>query len=226
MKVLITGGNGQLGRELINLFNKKECSLGKIDKTFLYSEMISEGKKTLDITTLENVRSYFFKFKPHIVINTAAYTNVDGCESNIDLAFKANALGPRNLAIACEEINSKLIHISTDYIFHGKNNLPYREFDLPNPINIYGKSKHLGEEYLKQFCSRYFILRTSWLYGHNGKNFVKTILKASKEKNHLDVVDDQTGNPTNAEDLAYHILKLALTDEYGIYHCTGNGACS
>ncbi|QEK12491.1 dTDP-4-dehydrorhamnose reductase [Crassaminicella thermophila] len=226
MKVLITGGNGQLGSTIKEMLREKKCSLGKIDKTYFHCKVIAEGKYTLNITSLENVKNYFIKSKPHIVINTAAYTNVDGCESNIDLAYKVNALGPRNLAIACETINAKLIHISTDYVFDGKSKLPYKEFDLPNPINIYGKSKYLGEEYVKQFCSRYFIVRTSWLYGQIGKNFVKTILKTSKEKKYLEIIEDQTGNPTNAQDLAYHILKLALTDEYGIYHCTGNGQCS
>ncbi|TCO73636.1 dTDP-4-dehydrorhamnose reductase [Marinisporobacter balticus] len=226
MKILITGRNGQLGSAIIKLFNEKECPLGKLDKNYFYSQVSGVGKDTLDITSLENVKDYFMKFRPDIVINTAAYTNVDGCESNIDLAFQVNALGPKNLAIACEEIKAKLIHISTDYVFDGQNKVPYREFDLPSPINIYGKSKYFGEEYVKQFCSKYFILRTGWLYGYTGKNFVKTILKVSKEKSSLEVINDQIGSPTNAEDLVYHILELALTDEYGIYHCTGNSECS
>ena len=163
---------------------------------------------------------------PNIAINCAAYTNVDSCEDNYELAFKVNSLGARNLAIACEKIKAKLIHISTDYVFEGNGQVPYKEYDLNNPVSVYGKSKLLGERYVKEFCSRYFIVRTSWLYGYSGNNFVKTIIKAAKEKRQLQVVDDQIGNPTNAEDLAYHILKLLLTEEYGIYHCTGSGECS
>ncbi|MBB6215725.1 dTDP-4-dehydrorhamnose reductase [Anaerosolibacter carboniphilus] len=226
MRVLITGGNGQLGSMLMQLLAEKQCILGEIDAIYKDCAVACTNKTTLDITNLWDIKNCFMKFKPHVVINTAAYTHVDHCESNIDLCFKANSLGPRNLAIACEEIQAKLIHISTDYVFDGKSNIPYREFDLPNPINIYGKSKALGEEYVKQFCSRYFIIRTSWLYGYEGKNFVKTVVKAAKEKKLLHVVADQIGTPTNVEDLAYHLLQLAVTDEYGIYHCTGGGECS
>lgn len=111
-------------------------------------------------------------------------------------------------------------------MFEGNGTVPYREYDITNPVSVYGKTKLLGENYVREFCSRYFIVRTAWLYGYNGNNFVKTIIKVAKEREHLDVVDDQRGNPTNAEDLAYHILKLALTDEYGVYHCTGNGECT
>ncbi|MCT4619645.1 MAG: dTDP-4-dehydrorhamnose reductase [Marinisporobacter sp.] len=226
MNILITGGKGQLANSIMDLFKRRECSLGKVDEIYFHGQIFCVDKHHLDITSLEHVKSYFKKIKPGIVINTAAYTHVDDCESNIDLAYKINALGPRNLSIICEEIQAKLIHISTDYVFDGKSKIPYKEFDSPHPINIYGKSKYLGEEYVKQFCSKYFILRTSWLYGHKGKNFVKTILKASKEKEVLRVVNDQIGNPTYAEDLAYHILKLGPTKEYGIYHCTGNDSCS
>lgn len=226
MRIFVTGEKGQLGSALIQLLCEKQCVLGKIDEIYDTSEIVCTNKSTLDITNLADIKNHFMKFKPHVVINTAAYTSVDHCESNMDLCFSVNSLGPRNLAIACEEIQAKLIHISTDYVFDGNTKRPYREFDIPNPINIYGKTKVLGEEYVKQFCSRYFILRTSWLYGVEGKNFVKTILKASKEKNKLKVVVDQIGTPTNVIDLAYHLLQLAVTDEYGIYHCTGNGACS
>jgi len=226
MRILVAGGNGQLGSEIIRLFKEKECSLGRIDHHYLDSEVIGRDKSLLDITSLESVKKNLMEYKPHIVINTAAYTMVDQCESNEDISFKVNSLGARNLAIACDAIQAKLVHISTDYVFDGESKFPYREFDLPNPINIYGKSKYLGEDYVKQFCSRYFIVRTGWLYGFTGKNFVRTIMKALKERKTLQVVDDQIGSPTNAEDLAYHILKLTFTDEYGIYHCTGNGECS
>ena len=226
MKVLVTGARGQLGSQIISILNSGSTELGKIDDMYSSSERLGTDIDELDITSLNDTRKFLNKFKPDIVINAAAYTNVDGCETNEDIAFKVNSLGPKNLAIACEEINSKIIQISTDYIFGGDSNSPYKEYDLPSPINVYGKTKYIGEEFVKQFCNRYFIVRTAWLYGYNGKNFVKTIMKIAKEIGYLEVVDDQKGNPTNAEDLAYHILKIALTDNYGIYHCTGKGECS
>jgi len=226
MKILITGCRGQLGSQIINILKAGSSELGVIPQEYRTSEIIGVDIEELDISSLEYVREFMNEVKPNIVINSAAYTNVDGCESNQDLAFKVNSLGPRNLAIACEHIGAKLIHISTDYVFEGNAINPYKEYDIINPASVYGKTKLLGENYVREFCSKYFIVRTAWLYGYNGNNFVKTIMKVAKEKGHLDVVDDQRGNPTNAEDLAHHILKLTLTDEYGVYHCTGNGECS
>lgn len=226
MKILITGGNGQLGSQIYEILKTGTSELGSVSSVYKDSEVIAADVDKLDITCINSVRSFLNEFKPDIVINSAAYTNVDGCEENSELAFKVNSIGSRNLAVVCEEIKAKLIHISTDYVFTGDGNKPYKEYDIPCPISVYGKTKLMGEEYMKSFCSRYFIVRTAWLYGYNGKNFVKTIIKAAKEKGSLEVVDDQRGNPTNAEDLAYHILKLALTEEYGIYHCTGTGECS
>ena len=226
MKILITGANGQLGTQLINIIKNMKSELGYINKAYEKAEVIGIDIENLDISNLEAVKEYINKVMPDIIINAAAYTNVDGCEANMETAFKANSIGPRNLAIAAEEIKAKLIHISTDYVFSGVGTEAYREYDVPNPQSVYGKTKLLGEEYIREFSSRYFIVRTAWLYGYNGKNFVKTILKAAKEKGSLEVVDDQRGNPTNAEDLAHHLLKLAVSEEYGLYHCTGSGECS
>jgi dTDP-4-dehydrorhamnose reductase len=202
------------------------CSLGGVDNYYKDAEITALNSTDLDITNLMRVKSAVGERKPDIIINAAAYTNVDGCESDVGLAFKVNALGARNVAIAAQETGSKLAHISTDYVFSGEGSTPYREYDRALPKSIYGKTKLLGEDYVREFCSRYFIVRTSWLYGMNGKNFVKTIMGAAKVKDYLEVVDDQVGCPTNAEDLSYHILKLAITDEYGLYHCSGNGECS
>lgn len=219
--MILTGYEGQLGSEIVKVLEKQDNIL-----------MIKVNSKELDITNRVFVLSYIIQSKPDIIINCAAYTNVDQAEEDYEKAFQVNALGPRNLAIAAESIGAKLIHISTDYVFDGRGVLsdgeilPYREYDLPNPINVYGKTKLLGENYLRELCSKYFIIRTSWLYGENGNNFVKTIIRAAKAKGQLQVVNDQVGNPTNAEDLANHILRLAFTDEYGVYHCTGNGICS
>ena len=226
IKVLVTGAKGQLGSQIIEILKKGYSEIGKIDDSYINADIIGIDIKDLDITNLNDSVKFFNKIKPDIIINPAAYTNVDVCEANCDDAFRVNAIGARNMAIAAENIGAKLIHISTDYVFKGDGKIPYKEYDVPDSVSVYGKSKLLGEKYVEKFCSKYFIVRTAWLYGYNGKNFVKTIMKAGLEKGHLDVVDDQRGNPTNAEDLAHHILKIAMTDEYGIYHCTGNGECS
>lgn len=226
MKILITGAEGQLGCQIKSVIERKSSDIGALDQRFYNCEYKFINHDELDITDYNIVDWYISTFKPDIVINCAAYTNVDGCESNQDKAFRINAIGPRNLAIASDKCGCKLLHVSTDYVFKGKGPVPFKEYDNPEPECVYGKTKLLGEQYVKENCRRYFIVRTAWLYGEWGKNFVYTILKAAKEKGHIDVVYDQTGNPTYAEDLVYHILKIALTDEYGIYHCTGKGECS
>ncbi|HHV75371.1 MAG TPA: dTDP-4-dehydrorhamnose reductase [Thermoanaerobacterium sp.] len=226
MKLLITGAKGQLGMQLSSALEEGKNELGKIDDIYSNADIKYLSHNDLDITNLNDVLDYVEQYKPNAIINCAAYTNVDKCESDIDNAFKVNAIGPRNLAIASHKVDAKLLHVSTDYVFSGEGSKPYKEYDIPNPVSVYGKTKLLGEQYVRDFCDKYFIVRTAWLYGKHGKNFVYTIINAAKEKGHLEVVNDQRGNPTNAEDLAYHILKLILTDEYGIYHCTGNGECS
>jgi dTDP-4-dehydrorhamnose reductase len=226
MKILITGSKGQLGSQIMNIINKGKSEIGEISSEYKASEVVGVDVEDIDITNLNVVQDFVYKLKPDIIINAAAYTNVDACESNEDIAFKVNALGARNLAIASEKVGAKIIHISTDYVFKGDGTIPYREYDITNPVSVYGKTKLAGENFVRELSSKYFILRTSWLYGYSGNNFVKTILKAAKEKGHLDVVNDQRGNPTNAEDLAHHILKLALSEEYGIYNCTATGECS
>lgn len=226
MKILIAGANGQLGKELIKILNNGYAEIGKISNALKNSEIIGVDIDRLDITSMDETVSFIEDIKPQVIINCAAFTNVDLCETDKNTCFKVNSLGARNLAIAAENINAKLVHISTDYVFRGDGKEPYCEYDIAKPQSIYGKTKYLGEEYVKQFCSRYFIVRTSWLYGYEGNNFVKTIIKIGKENGKLNVVNDQRGNPTNANDLSYHILKLIESKEYGIYHCTGNGECS
>lgn len=226
MKIVITGANGQLGKELQKIIRTGKAEIGEISKSVASAEVFAADVDVLDITNLNNVRAYLNDIKPDVVINCAAFTNVDGCESSKDLAFKVNALGARNVAIACEEIGAKLIHVSTDYVFSGVGSTPLSEDAMVAPVSAYGTTKLLGEEYVRDFCSKYFIVRTAWLYGYFGKNFVYTIMRAGKERGKLTVVNDQKGNPTNAEDLAYHLLKLALTEEYGVYHCTGEGECT
>lgn len=226
MKVLITGAKGQLGKQITNILKNGQSEIGKIPTEYENVEIIGVDVDVLDITDINAVRSYLTNIKPEIIINCAAYTNVDACESNEDLAFKINALGPRNLAIIANEVNAKLVHVSTDYVFSGEGTVPFKEYDETVPVSVYGKTKLAGEKFVREIADKYYIIRTAWLYGYEGSNFVYTIIKAGKEKGYLTVVDDQRGNPTNAEDLAHHMLKVAVTEEYGTYHCTGTGECS
>ena len=226
MKILITGGKGQLGTELAKCFERGYTELGTPDILTRANEVRAIDVDELDITDMKQVSAFMESGGYDAVINCAAYTNVDGCEANRDDAFKVNAIGPRNLAIACEKTGATLIHISTDYVFSGNASAPQTECDIPAPKSAYGSTKFMGEQYVREFCSRYFIVRTAWLYGYYGKNFVKTIMNAARKYGSLTVVNDQIGNPTNAADLAHHIIKLLGTEEYGVYHGTGTGICS
>ena len=226
MKILITGSKGQLGNELISIINSGRAEIGEVSANIKNAEVFAWDIDELDITKREEVMEKLKGVNPDVVINCAAATNVDGCETNQEFAFKVNAIGPRNLAMACEAIGAKLVQVSTDYVFSGKGDTPLKEFDLTAPYSIYGKTKLAGENYVKDFSSKYFIVRTAWLYGYVGHNFVYTMQKLGKERDFITVVNDQRGNPTNANDLAYHILKLVETEEYGVYHCTGKGECS
>ena len=216
MKILITGANGLLGHELISVL--------KDDHT-----LILFSHSQLDISDAESVNKQIDSSLPDIIINSAAYTQVDLCESNYDLAFKSNALGPKNLAIKCKELGIPLIHISTDYVFEGneKNKKPLEENDKLGPKTVYGKTKLEGENFVKENCDKYFILRTAWLYGE-GKNFVKTMINLSKKNKELKVVNDQIGSPTYAKDLAKAIKEIIdkKSDKYGIYHVTNKGEVS
>ncbi|SHH34104.1 dTDP-4-dehydrorhamnose reductase [Tepidibacter thalassicus] len=213
MKILVTGANGQLGIDVVNNLSEKY-------------EVIGLDAKDLDITNIDNVINTVKRIRPDIIINSAAYTNVDECEENIDLAYKVNGLGARNLAISSLENNSRILHISTDFVFDGEKNEPYIEFDKPNPLSIYGKSKLVGENFVKDICPRYYILRTAWLYGKNGNNFVKTMLKLSENNKTLRVVDDQIGTPTYTMDLVKVIEMIIKNDAYGTYHVSNDGSCS
>ena len=226
MKIMITGCKGQLGNELQRIIKTGKSEIGNAPKEIIEASVLPVDIDELDITNLSAVESFVLKNKPDVIINSAAMTNVDGCETMQDVAFKVNAVGVRNLSMAAKKIGAKLIHVSTDYVFAGDANKPYIEWDTVNPKSAYGASKALGEKYALAFNDKTFIVRTSWLYGYIGKNFVKTVRRVIRERGGITVVNDQIGNPTNANDLAHHILKLAQTEQYGIYHCTGNGECS
>jgi len=226
MRILITGAGGQVGSQLINILNKGRSEIGEIPNQLKDAEVIGKTSKDLDISNLDNVKRTISKLKPDVVINAAAYTNVDACETNEELAFRVNAFGAKNLAVSCEEIGSKLVHISTDYVFNGEGNIPFNENNEPSPQSVYGKSKYMGDKFVSKFSSKYFIVRPSWVYGYNGKNFVYSIINYAKAMGNLKVVNDQIGNPTNAEDLSHHILKLITTEKYGVYNCSGRGECT
>ena len=214
MKVLITGSKGQLGLELVKQLKIKG----------LY-KIIDTDRDELDIVDIDNVNEFILSSKPDVVINCAAHTAVDLCETDIENAYKINAIGPRNLAIACEKVNAKFVQVSTDYVFDGNIDRPYREDDNTCPNSIYGSSKLMGENFTKEFCSRHFIVRTAWLYG-DGNNFVRTMLKLSETNKEINVVNDQFGSPTSTVDLAKAIIELIHTEHYGTYHGTCEGKCS
>jgi len=224
MKILITGISGMLGIDLYQTLREEYEVTGLDRRDFPCSPSPSVNK--IDITDLEAVKELFYWLTPHFVIHAAAYTDVDGCEKDADKAYKVNALGTRNIALACQKLDIPVLYVSTDFVFRGDKETPYDEFDVPAPMNIYGKSKLAGENYLKSFLSRYFIVRSSWLYGQWGKNFVTTVLKLAREKSVLKVVDDQVGSPTYTKDLSQQIKRLVATELYGIYHITNSGRCS
>lgn len=221
-RIFITGAAGQLGRSLDRLF--KRLTGYELYRTDALSS--EDGSiEALDITEEAVVKAYVIKIQPDIIINCAAMTAVDLCETEQDKAYQINALGPKNLAVAAEEVGAKLIHISTDYVFDGQGSDPYTEEKIPNPISVYGKTKQLGDEFVQQNCTKYFILRTAWVYGE-GKNFVKTMLRLADSGNRIKVVSDQYGSPTSSLELARVILFLMQTESYGIYHATCEGSTS
>ncbi|MFQ6066296.1 MAG: dTDP-4-dehydrorhamnose reductase [bacterium] len=226
MKVLITGISGMLGVDLYQILKGSYKVVGLDLKEFPSAPFPAPSLHKGDITNLPELKLVFFKLNPDFVIHTAAYTDVDGCEKNPGRAHKVNALGTRNIALICQKKNIPFVYVSTDFVFDGKKNHPYTELDEPHPLNVYGKSKLDGENYVKSLLERYFIVRTSWLYGRHGKNFVDTILKLTEEKEELTVVDDQMGSPTYTKDLAQEMKKLLSSSSYGIYHLTNSGRCS
>jgi dTDP-4-dehydrorhamnose reductase len=179
-----------------------------------------------DICDARAISAVLHTQQPELVIHLAAYTNVDGCEANPQLAEETNSTGKRNIAAACAEIEAAILYVSTDYIFDGTRNGAYREDDPPSPVSVYGQSKWLGEQHVRAILKRFFIARTSWLYGPNGKNFVTTILKAAHQQKALKAVNDQQGSPTYTRHLSSKIAELAETEAYGVYYMTGSGTCS
>ncbi|WP_201317983.1 dTDP-4-dehydrorhamnose reductase [Paenibacillus sp. EPM92] len=213
MRILITGANGQLGKDLdIQLKDQHE--------------VYALGRRELDVTFEDQCKSRILEIQPDVIVHCAAYTAVDLAETDEDTAYKVNVFGTRNLAVAAEEVGAKFCYLSTDYVFDGTASTPYKEYDHTNPQSVYGKTKRAGEHVTQTLSSKYFIVRTSWVYGREGSNFVKTMLKLAKEQGTLKVVADQIGSPTYTVDLARFLSELIVTDRYGIYHASNKGICS
>lgn len=212
-KILITGGSGQLGYDIYRELNKR---YGDDVKIFMPNHAV------LDITDENSVKELIDSFKPDVVFHAAAYTKVDDAEDNKEACFKANSYATQVIAEACESIGAKLIYVSTDYVFDGKKGSPYSEGDLINPINVYGSSKAAGEK-KAMLNPKTFVVRTSWVFGINGKNFVKTMLDLAEKRDKLTVVSDQIGSPTYTVDLARLLVDMSESDKYGIYHATNEG---
>jgi len=196
-----------------------------IQKIFTDIEVIPFTLKDFDISDLDRSRTSIKNARPDYVIHAAAYTDVDGSEANPETAFRVNGIGARNITMACEEIKCPIIYISTDYVFDGAKKETCNEWDKTNPINIYGLSKLVGEQFVTSLTNRFYIVRTSWLYGKNGKNFVDTIIRLLSERNEIDVVNDQVGSPTYTHDLAKKLREL-IGRGYGTYHITNTSHCS
>lgn len=215
-KILVTGCNGQLGRAI-------RAEYAGEDVEFVNTDVVEgEGVTALDIADVDAVLALVRETKPQVIINCAAHTNVDACEKEWDAAYRINAIGPRNLSIAATEVDAKLIHVSTDYVFEGNGTRPYTEFDEPNPVSAYGKTKLEGERFVREFAKKHFIFRTAWLYG-DGKNFAKTMLRLAESHEEVSVVCDQQGSPTSAAELARAIHHFEPTENYGVFHATCEG---
>ena len=220
MKVAVIGSNGQLGADLVDEYR----STGAVTTGLTHED--------IDISSLDGTRRILAGVRPEVIVNTAAMHHVENCEKDPVRAYEVNAIGARNLAMVARELDAKVIHVSTDYVFNGAKVQPYVEDDRPAPLNVYGNTKLAGEAFLHGMGEKYFVVRTSALYGRNpcrakgGKNFVDLMLKLGSERDEVRVVDDEIVTPTATAELAKQIVILARTDHYGLYHATAEGSCS
>lgn len=212
--ILVTGITGQLGYDVAKELEQRG------------EDFIGTTRKDFDLSDPESAKNFIIEKKPSAVIHCAAYTAVDKAEEEAELALTVNGLATRKIAEACREIGAKMLYVSTDYVFGGDGNTPYEISDEKAPQNIYGKSKLLGEDSVIALLKEYFIVRISWVFGSNGKNFVKTMLNFDKRRKKISVVDDQIGSPTYTVDLAPLLVDMIQSDKYGIYHATNEGFCS
>lgn len=214
MKVLVTGANGQLGYDVVKELQKQNI------------ECYGASRQDFDIVDFEATENFIKNYMPDAVIHCAAYTAVDKAEDEQGLCYLVNASATENIAEICKKINAKMLYISTDYVFDGTKDDFYEVDDKPNPINVYGKTKLLGEQAVQRILNKYFIVRISWVFGEHGNNFVKTMLRLGKERKEINVVADQYGSPTYTADLAALLVEMIKTDKYGIYHATNEGVCT
>jgi dTDP-4-dehydrorhamnose reductase len=212
MRILITGGAGQLGTAL--------------QSELTQHELLAIDLPEVDITDKDAIFTAVSSFKPHLIIHCAAYTNVDGCAKEPELAYKVNGLGTQNVALACQEFGAAMVHISTNEVFAGDNPAGYEEWMPRNPVNTYGRSKAAAEAHVQNLLNRYYIVRTAWLYAPQGRNFIHAILQRARRTGQIRVVTDEIGNPTYSKDLAAAIGQLIETEQYGIYHLVNSGSCS
>mgnify|MGYP001074293145 FL=1 len=214
MKVLVTGVKGQLGYDVVNELTKRGI------------EAVGVDIQDMDITDAASVEKVIGEVAPDAVIHCAAYTAVDAAEDNVELCRRVNADGTQNIANVCKKLDCKMIYISTDYVFDGEGTRAWEPDDERHPLNVYGQTKYEGELAVQNTLEKYFIVRISWVFGVNGKNFIKTMLNLGKTHDHLTVVNDQFGSPTYTYDLARLLVDMVLTDKYGIYHATNEGICN
>ena len=214
MKVLVTGANGQLGYDVVKELQKQNI------------ECYGASRQDFDIVDFEATENFIKNYMPDAVIHCAAYTAVDKAEDEQGLCYLVNASATENIAEICRKINAKMLYISTDYVFDGTKDDFYEVDDKPNPINVYGKTKLLGEQAVQRILNKYFIVRISWVFGEHGNNFVKTMLRLGKERKEINVVADQYGSPTYTADLAPLLVEMIQTEKYGVYHATNEGVCT
>ncbi|MEE1065159.1 MAG: dTDP-4-dehydrorhamnose reductase [Acutalibacteraceae bacterium] len=214
MKVLVTGFNGQLGYDVIKELDSRAVECKGVDL------------QDFDITDREQTLSYIKEYKPDVVVHCAAYTAVDKAEDDEENCRKVNVEGSENLALACKELDAKMLYVSTDYVYGGNGDTPFETSDETDPKSVYGRTKLEGENAVRKHLDKYFVVRTSWVFGINGNNFVKTMLRLGAERDELNVVADQIGSPTYTPDLARLICDLIVTEKYGIYHGTNENYCS
>lgn len=212
--ILVTGITGQLGADVVKVLEQRG------------ENFIGTTRKEIDLSKPDEVKKFIIEKKPSAVIHCAAYTAVDKAEQEAELALTVNGLATRKIAEACKELGAKMLYVSTDYVFGGNGDIPYEIDDEKAPVNIYGKGKLLGEDSVIALLRNYFIVRISWVFGNNGKNFVKTMLNFDKRRKKISVVDDQIGSPTYTADLAPLLVDMINSDKYGIYHATNEGFCS
>ncbi|MFQ9923482.1 MAG: dTDP-4-dehydrorhamnose reductase [Beduini sp.] len=214
MKILVTGVNGQLGYDVV-----EECKKRGV-------QAIGVDVEEMDITKADIVKKVITESQVDAVVHCAAWTAVDKAEDEIELCKKVNVDGTRNIAQVCKDLDIKMMYFSTDYVFNGEGIRPWKEYDIRHPLNIYGKTKCEGELIVQELLQNYFIIRIAWVFGTNGNNFIKTMLRLGKENGAVKVVDDQIGSPTYTYDLAKLVVDMIQTDKYGIYHATNEGFCS